>query len=154
MSEVYGRYGTPHVAVLVCSAIGLVSLAINSFILPSLFATVSIVTVYSQIFFNFTIVSIAAILFPFRKRGVYNASPARRFHPLLVIAGVASLLVFAWAGYEYFTDPLYGIIGVAWENIYLIAIFAIPFVAYFVIRAVRKTQGIDLATIFAEIPPE
>jgi basic amino acid/polyamine antiporter, APA family len=154
LSEVYGRYGTPHVAVLVCSAIGLVSLAINSFILPSLFATISIVTVYSQIFFNFTIVSVAAILFPFRKRDVYNASPARRLHPLLVIAGFASLLVFAWAGFEYFTDPLYGIIGVAWENIYLVAIFAIPFVAYFVIRAVRKAQGIDLATIFAEIPPE
>lgn len=105
--------------------------------------------------------TIAAILLPYVKPGLYNASPIAKYKvfgiPLITVAGVifGGFLVFLL--YEWFIDPhnLYGI-GLANTNsiIYLLVMYLLAFGVYTGFKLYRKAEGIDIDRVHQEIPVE
>jgi basic amino acid/polyamine antiporter, APA family len=112
--------------------------------------------------------TIAAIVLPFVKPDLYNASPIAKYKvlgiPLITVAGVifGGFLVFLL--YQWILDPnaLYGIGYSINENgykngtsiIYMLANYALAAVIYFGFKSYRKRSGIDLDKVHSEIPVE
>ncbi len=119
---------------------------------------------------TFVLVGIGAILFPYRKKAAYEASVSNinvAGIPLMVFFGVGSIaagIFGAWLWLEYpqlglpgagksladqlFTSPGSG--GLALIATCLIA----GAIIFYVGKAWRKSQGIDLSLNYLEIPPE
>jgi amino acid transporter len=119
---------------------------------------------------TFVLVGIGAILFPYKKKAAYEASVSNINFlgvPLLVFFGIGSIaagLFGAWLWLEYpelglpgagksladqlFTTPGSG--GLALIATCLIA----GAIVFYVGKAWRKSQGIDLSLNYLEIPPE
>jgi len=111
--------------------------------------------------------TVAAILLPFRKPALYNASPIAKYRifglPLISVAGVifGSFLLFLLV--EWLFDPwlngfepgLYGISLLNRPSVYfMLANYALAAGIYYGARAYRKRSGIDLDKVHAEIPVE
>jgi hypothetical protein len=112
--------------------------------------------------------TIAAILLPYRKPDLYNASPIAKYKvlglPLITVAGLifGGFLVFLL--YQWILDPnaLYGIGYSINENgykngtsiLYMLANYALAALIYFGFKAARRREGIDLDRVHAEIPVE
>jgi hypothetical protein len=116
------------------------------------------------------LVGLSAILFPYRRRAAYEASVSNiRFLglPLMNWFGAGAIAAGAfglwlWVAYpklglpragqhwtsQLFTSPLRG--GLALVALCLIA----GVIIYYVGKAWRRTQGIDLSLNYLEIPPE
>ena len=105
------------------------------------------------------LVSVSAILLPYRQRGVWEASPnANRFLgvPTITCWGILCFLSLAIFSYILIADPNYGVSPSSNLLIFLAApIFAIvAFVYYWIARAVRSRGGINTDLAFTQIPPE
>jgi amino acid transporter len=105
--------------------------------------------------------TIAAIILPYRKPELYNASPVAKYKilgiPLITIAGVifGGFLVFLL--YLWLFDPLkmYGI-GLQNTNsiIFMAAMYLMALGIYFGFRFYRTRTGIDMSKVNKEIPVE
>jgi amino acid transporter len=105
--------------------------------------------------------TIAAIVLPYTKPDLYKSSPIAKYNvfgiPLITVSGVifGGFLVFLL--YEWLIDPnaLYGI-GLKNTNsvIYMLGNYVLAAVIYFGFKAYRKSKGIDLDKVQAEIPVE
>ena len=107
----------------------------------------------------FWITSFAAILLPYRKPELFAAAPDMvrgkiAGIPLVTIAGVVNLILFSLILYSSFTLPAFsgpvGPIAIA----FLLGIYVVGVVIYFVAAGIRRQQGVDLALLYGEIPPE
>jgi len=105
--------------------------------------------------------TIAAILLPYIKPDLYQASPITKYKvfsiPLITVAGVifGGFLVFLL--YEWIIDPnaLYGIgISNTSSVIFMAALYLLALVIYLGFKFYRKRQGIDIDKIYEEIPVE
>jgi amino acid transporter len=120
---------------------------------------------------SFGVTSIAAILMPYRLKDVFETSPVRwRFGgvPVMTIMGALSLVSCAFMAWAYLKDPLSGLSatpkheggGLFLEsrsfNMFLLnlGIFVSGLLIYFVARAIRRREGVDLDSTFKEIPVE
>jgi amino acid transporter len=105
--------------------------------------------------------TIAAIVLPYRKPDLYNASPIAKYKiagiPLITVAGVIFGGFLLFLLYEWLIDPngLYGI-GLSNTNsvIYMLAMYLLALVIYLGFKMYRKRQGIDIDKIYEEIPVE
>jgi amino acid transporter len=103
--------------------------------------------------------SIAATILPYYKKDLYNASPVAKYKvagvPVMSIAGAISTAFFAWVLYMWLSSALYGI-GVGNTNsiVFLGLCYGGAAVLYVIARLWRKSQGVDLDAIHAEIPAE
>jgi len=105
--------------------------------------------------------TVAAILLPFIKRDLYEASPISKFKvggiPTITVAGVVLLLFLLYLLYQWIIDPngLYGI-GIANTSsvIFMLAMYVLAAVIFFGFKAYRKSQGIDINKVYEEIPVE
>jgi APA family basic amino acid/polyamine antiporter len=105
--------------------------------------------------------TVAAILLPYLKPQLYEASPIAKYKvagiPLITIAGIifGGFLVFLL--YEWLIDPL-GLYGIGLANtsslIYMIVMYLLALVIYLGFRAYRKREGIDIDKVYQEIPVE
>jgi basic amino acid/polyamine antiporter, APA family len=105
--------------------------------------------------------TIAATILPWWKPEIYNASPMARYKvlgiPLLSVAGAITALFFGWVLYLWIWDPegAYGIgIGNPDSIRFLGLLYGIAVLIYVVARFYRRSQGVDLDAIHAEIPAE
>lgn len=112
--------------------------------------------------------TIAAILLPYVKPDLYKASPIAKYNvfgiPMITVAGVifGGFLVFLL--YQWILDPnaLYGIgysvNEAGYKNgtslIFMGANYLLAAVIYFSFKSYRKSRGIDLDKVQAEIPVE
>ena len=105
---------------------------------------------------------VAAIILPWRRKDLYDASPIARYKlagvPIISIVGVITglfLLFMLWE-WSFNPDNLYGTSFKSTPNsvYYFVATYLVAVVIYVVARVVRKRQGIDLARIHHEIPVE
>jgi hypothetical protein len=120
---------------------------------------------------SFGVTSIAAISMPYRLKDVFETSPVRwRFGgvPVMTIVGALSLASCAFMAWAYLKDPLSGLSatpkheggGLFLEsrsfNMFLLnlGIFVSGLLIYFVARAIRRREGVDLDSTFKEIPVE
>jgi APA family basic amino acid/polyamine antiporter len=105
--------------------------------------------------------TIAAILLPFIKKDLYNASPIAKYKilgiPLITVAGVifGGFLIFLL--YQWIIDPN-GLYGIGISNIssvvYMLAMYLLALVIYVGFKWYRKREGIDINKIYEEIPVE
>jgi amino acid transporter len=112
--------------------------------------------------------TISAILLPYRKPDLYKASPIAQYNvlgiPLITVAGLifGGFLVFLL--YQWILDPnaLYGIgysiNELGYKNgtslIYMGSMYVLAAIIYFGFKARRKSEGIDIDKVHAEIPVE
>jgi amino acid transporter len=157
MPEWLGRVdsrGNPVNATLVTTAIAIVLLALYSF--TSFF---SVITALLGFTITFIIACVAAIVFPFKRRDLYEGSPGAvkvAGVPLLSIAGVVGVLGLGVMTYVLLTDPSS---GTSWAHnrSEAIVMIAAPFVAavvYGISWLVRRNQGVNLGTVMKELPVE
>lgn len=105
--------------------------------------------------------TISAIVLPYTKPDLYKASPIAKYNvlglPMISVAGVifGGFLVFLL--YQWIFDPngLYGIgISNTSSVYYMLGNYVLAAVIYFGFKAYRKSKGIDLSKVQAEIPVE
>jgi basic amino acid/polyamine antiporter, APA family len=159
VAEVEPRTQTPVVALML--------MVIPSLIVAALFAwdifnfqtlTLCSTLVIAVTYFGTTI---AAILLPYIKRDLYNASPIAKYKvfgiPLITVAGVIFGGFLGFLLFEWIIDPyeLYGI-GIANTSsvIYMLSMYGLALIIYVGFRLYRKRQGIDISKIYQEIPVE
>lgn len=166
VAEVDERTGTPIYALLLM----VVPSIVVSYLFSYNIANFRSLTLASTLVIAVTYLgtTIAAILLPYIKPDLYNASPIAKYKvlgfPLISVAGVifGGFLVFLL--YQWILDPnaLYGIGYSINENgykngtsiIYMLSMYALAAIIYFGFKAYRKRSGIDLDKVHAEIPVE
>jgi APA family basic amino acid/polyamine antiporter len=99
--------------------------------------------------------SIAAIVLPWRKKSLYENSPIARYKvagiPLITISGVLTAGFLGFNIWKWFTNDLYAVNNK--DSLYFMAaMYALALVIYIVAKVYRKNQGIDLNSIYREIP--
>src|SRR2546425_11679145 len=105
---------------------------------------------------------VAAVVLPWRRKDLYDASPIARYKvggvPLITVVGgiTGLLLLFMLYQWSFNPDNLYGTSLQKTPNsvIYFVATYVVAIVIYVVARVYRSRQGIDLARIHHEIPVE
>ena len=105
--------------------------------------------------------TIAAILLPFIKRDLYEASPIAKYKvfglPLISVAGVIFGGFLLFLLYQWLIDPneLYGI---GYRNtssmIYMGGMYLLALLIYVGFKVYRRREGIDINKIYDEIPVE
>lgn len=112
--------------------------------------------------------TIAAIVLPYTKKDLYEASPIAKYKiagvPLITVAGVifAAFLIFLL--YEWLFDPN-ALYGIGWSVnpdgvknttslIYMAVMYLLALAIYLGARYYRKSQGIDIGLVYKEIPVE
>lgn len=145
------RFHAPLVATVVCGVIALISLWV--------YVYTPYLGFFSQLFavaFSFLLTSIAAVVFPFRRKEMFESSPANiriGGMPLMSLVGLANAIFMLVFIYQNWTDSTLGSNNPV-SLALILSILVVSFVLFFVIRAVRKRQGIDIDALFREIPPE
>jgi APA family basic amino acid/polyamine antiporter len=102
--------------------------------------------------------NIAAAVFPYRKREMFNAAPSIvkmkvGSIPLITILGTLGALVMVWLTYTMLLLPFLGPANLA-AFAFFFGIYAAGLIVFFISWAVRRGQGLDMTKIFQEIPPE
>ncbi len=159
-----------HTPIFTLGLVGIISI-------PSLYAAAYTTSFFKYIALStivgfpvFVLVGIGAILFPYRKKAAYEASVSNISFlglPLMVYFGVGSILAGIFGGWLWFAYPTLGLPnagkGIA-DQLFTtpgsggLSLIACCLIAggliYYIARVVRKSQGIDLALNYLEIPPE
>jgi amino acid transporter len=101
--------------------------------------------------------AIAVVVLPFRKRDLWEASPASKVKvlgvPIVPVSGVVTIGLLGFNLYEWFTNNLY-FVNNRDSLYYMGAMYLLAIVLYVAARLIRRRQGIDLGLINKEIPVE
>jgi APA family basic amino acid/polyamine antiporter len=99
--------------------------------------------------------TIAATILPWWKPQLFDNSPIARLKVPITVASLIITVVLAYTIFLWLSDPLYGI-GVGNTNsiIFLGVLYGLAAIVYVAARVYRRSQGVDLDAIHAEIPAE
>jgi len=108
------------------------------------------------------VVLLAAMIFPYLRRGIYQTSPVSRLRlfglPLMTITGFIALVYLGWVGYLMWNDPIAAgplIKSPPPLEFWIVAgAIAVGALWYVGIKAYRARRGIDLRLAFQQIPIE
>ncbi len=148
--KVHPRLHTPVPALLTMGIMSILALAI--YVFTPYFAT--LVGIFGYIL-TFSMVSISAILLPWRLPTVFETSTVNQRLgrvPVITIIGVLSLVscgIMAWA---YLKDPLSGMTPTM--TAFNIGVFLSGLLIYYVAKWVQARRGVDISLSFKEIPEE
>jgi APA family basic amino acid/polyamine antiporter len=103
--------------------------------------------------------AVAATILPWWKPAIYQNSPVARYTivgvPLISVAGAITSIFLGLVLFQWLSNSLYGIgVGNTQSIVFLGILYGIAAVVYMVARLYRRTQGVDLDAIHAEIPAE
>lgn len=154
LSQVDARTHSPVIAIAIVTVLAIASTAIYAF--TTWFSTLSVLL---GLTLTLLVTAIGAVVLPYRQREMVENSPyGGRFAgiPVLTIVGVLAVLGFSGGIAVLLWDPGSGSSlsanpGKLWLAL---AVYAVGFGIYFVSRAVRRGQGIDLSLTYRELPPE
>jgi basic amino acid/polyamine antiporter, APA family len=175
IADINQRFGTPIKATIVAAVGGLIMLIFLSGLVGGVGGTFqsSALSLYTYaglatIGLTFTFVSISAIVFPYRRKALYetSASVKRKVAgvPVITLLGIVSL-VYCLATIVWYTyDQAFYLFACGPTNIVscdynpflilLLVLFVAAIAYYFGIRRYRRSKGIPLDMVFSEIPPE
>lgn len=152
VASVSERFHTPVVATVLVTIVAIIAAGVMAFA-PNTgeFATLS----FSMFSFGFIIPAIAAILFPFRKKQLYETAfvlKKKFLLPLLSWLGIGSTIYLAYSVYLSYESgglPLDSFTLTMYGTIYGFGVLAL------VVGYLRnRSRGLPLGLVFAEIPPE
>ena len=151
VAKVSDRWHSPYVSAGIHSFIAWLFLWVYTF--TPYFVTLSLT---GGLIAGMIVVSISCIVLPFLKKEIYEASALAKWHigkiPVVSVVGVIGFIWVLITEVMMSIDPSYGANNV----ISLGSLVLTPvggFIAYWIIRRVRKRQGIDLDLIYAQVPP-
>jgi len=166
VSEVNENRHTPTVAIAIVAVMGWCSLfmytiGIGGFRINTLYG------IFGWIL-SFLVCSIAAIVFPYRLKTVFDSSPVNwrvAGIPLMSIIGVVATVALLIVEYIWWFDPVNGLAGTPAvfeaQGIYPYIMFVLTFgvlvtgaLWYLGARFVQARRGVRIDRAFAEIPPE
>ena len=105
--------------------------------------------------------TISAIVLPYTKPELYKSSPISKYNvlgiPLITVAGVIFGGFLVYLLYQWIFDPngLYGIGISNTSSVYfMLGNYVLAAIIYFGFKSYRKSKGIDLSKVQAEIPVE
>lgn len=155
LSEVNGKLHVPillHVIAAVVVEFFLLFLFLYPHLLFPIFSSAIIAPAFSSIFPT----AISATLFPYRKKNIYQNSPARLSIariPIITIAGLISAGFILFMTYEFLVWPGFGL-----QDPFLIimnfGMIPLGLIFYTISFVIRRRQGVNLANTFNHIPPE
>jgi amino acid transporter len=155
-ADVSARFHTPIFPIILGAAVMEIGL-IAQVIVPSAVFLIFTASIVAPAFSSMFLTGISGILFPFRKKALFNSSPIAKLKvgsvPLVCITGAVTsgyilFLVYVFFSYSNFflNTPILEFLAFGFNIVGIIL--------YFLIRAYRKRQGIQIDANFAEIPPE
>jgi len=148
--QVHPRLHTPVPALVTMGVMSIIALAI--YVFTPLFAT--LVGIFGFIL-SFIMVSLSAILLPYRQANVFETSSVNQRVgrlPVISIIGVLSLascIFFAWV---FLSDPMAGMTPTM--VIFNIAVFLSGLLVYFISKWVQARRGVDVSLSYKELPNE
>lgn len=154
VSEVNTRTRSPVIATAIVLVVALVFLALIVFGGGSFLAM--LYTAGMAEIMTFMVVAISAIVFPFRRRAMYESSSINRTIlglPTISVVGVLALALYVFFFVSLATQDALGANASAGVRT-MIVIAAIAIVAYPVSYLVNRRRGVDLGLAFRELPPE
>jgi amino acid transporter len=155
LGKISRRFRSSPVNAILFLLIGGEALAVIFWFSPDLvkftLSTSLIATIYQSV------TCLAAAIFPFTAKAIYNASPISKYKigrvPLLTLCGIWGFIVGVVLIWFYLVEPglglssTPGLIGIG-----VILVFA--FIWFWVARVLNKRKGIDIDLNFKQIPPE
>ncbi|MFH7835801.1 MAG: hypothetical protein QXL51_04315, partial [Candidatus Aenigmatarchaeota archaeon] len=154
LSKVDMRYHTPYMALIFVTIVAIVLQAAWLWTpLLSYFAYIVASWMVFQI-----IAAIAAILFPYRRKDIYEAAPSIVRSkigpiPLLSLLGALTIIPSVWLGYASLSPAMIGTIDPSVLT-FTIGLFFVGLILYFISSIYHRKTGIPLELSFKEIPPE
>jgi basic amino acid/polyamine antiporter, APA family len=142
------------------------TVAIGSIVFLYLYIYTTVFATLTGIFgfiLGFTLVSLAAVAFPYRLPEVFESSPVRWRAggvPVMSIVGAVSFVACVASLVIFWKDPYAGLRNINdgsrywWGVAYNVGIFLSGLVVYFVARYLNARRGVDVDKRFAEIPVE
>jgi amino acid transporter len=154
LAEVHPRTHSPVYAVAVITVVGIISVIILAFN-PSLTFLVGLF----GLSITYLCVAVAGIVFPYRQRDVFEASPYNHRLggiPVMSIVAAVALVFMAGASVILLLDSNSGTNWHINTNRVILAasVFVIGLPIYYGIRALQRRQGVNIDLAFREIPPE
>jgi basic amino acid/polyamine antiporter, APA family len=150
LSKVNSRFGTPHVAIILCGLFGLLSLYL---FVDGVISTVTLVFACGVMF---AVTGFAATLYPYTMRRTWESSSPRRVLgvPVISLWGAAQF-VFSLVVLDIFwADPVAGIRLSTSNMIINIGAPILAIVLAAIVIIIRRSGGTDLSLATAEIPVE
>lgn len=153
LSALDRRYNSPYVALIL---VVIVSMVAQAFWLYTNWLSYMAYGI-TALFLGSAVTSIAGIVFPYRRKDMFEAAPAmvkRKIGsiPVMTILGVLSFLVSAFVAIATLLPAYVGTINYTYVGV-IILTYAVGLVIYFASSAYRKKK-IPLDLTFKEIPPE
>jgi len=151
LGEVSKKYRSPANAILTVGVLAIIFLIGYSY--TDWFTAIVVMVPMGLVF---TITTFVGGIFPFIKREVYQTSPARLEVggiPVMTITGLIGAAIMGWIVYRAVVDVEYGAYTPESVRAWL-AVFGAGIIWYFVARAIRRKQGVDMDARFDEIPIE
>jgi basic amino acid/polyamine antiporter, APA family len=103
------------------------------------------------------LVGLSAAVFPYRRAELYRASGVGWTFagiPVVVIAGVASILGGAFIIWIFFHYAYFGLADKGKFFLWFGGTVVVALIFYWTVKIIRQRQGTDLSRVYAEIPPE
>ncbi len=153
-AKVDSRFNSPYMAIIVMTGASMFGMA--------LWAYTSIFSYFLYITFGWMVMqgiaAIAGIVFPWRRKDLFETSPeiVRRKVlgiPLISLLGFLTLLASIYIGYDS-VAPAYS--GAVQPNylLFTIGLFVTGFIIYGIASAYRRSRGLPLELSFKQLPPE
>jgi len=124
------------------------------------FTSISLLFTYLTILVAilFLIVGLSAILFPYRRKDIFDTSPALTRTkvggvPIIVILGLLTMVSSVFIGYAVFLPQFSGAF-ILNNFLLLIGVLVAPLIIYTASYYYYKSKGIPVALAQKEIPPE
>lgn len=154
LSQVDSRTHSPVIAIAIVTVLAIGSTAIYAF--TTWFSTLSVLL---GLTLTLIVTAVGAVVLPYRQRAMVENSPyGGRIAgiPILSIVGVLAVLGFGAAIAVLLWDPGSGASlsanpGKVWLAL---GVYVVAIGIYFISRAVRRRQGIELDLNYLELPPE
>lgn len=154
VAAVDSRFHSPYVAVIVATIVS----AVITY--ASVFLNIGVLFTYITFLFAalYAVVGLAGILFPYRRKDLFEASPdivKKRIAgiPAISIIGAISLVASLFIGYSLLTPEFSG--PFLFQNfLVVVAVLVVPLVIYAVSHAYYKSKGLPVDLAQRQIPPE
>lgn len=153
LASISERYHTPIVAIAVTTIVNIISMAL--FVFVPWFSKVVILIEAAVL--AWSIVLGAGMFFPYLRPQLYEKSPIANRRvlglPLMTVSCFLGFVASQFYFWTLFSDPTAA--GHDPTQVAIVAgLFAIGFAFYFIMKMIRKSQGVDVTLAFKEIPIE
>lgn len=146
------RTHSPVLAIVIVAALAEIALAVYTFKGSIVFLGGTTMGYIS----TFATTAVAAVVFPYLRKSMYEESPVKPKLfgvPLITIAGLGTLIMFAVMIYGFLTNDVFGANDAKGLG-FFVGLWLVGLALFLVARGVRSRQGVPMDVALRELPPE